>query len=412
MNHRPSQNNETSNWIASRKDDNFFYSKGAKIIYPLNCNNSLVITDKESGDVLATKDYATIQTGSNLQKIPISQMEKILYHSSRIFPSQSIVYQKPISITKKEQLPELGSNELHSKLQEEYGLFLEKISNIDACKGKNRIYKITTSNKEEFILKYGGINNDLLNGQLKVVRNVSLFPSILTTKKGNSLISINGNNYSLENFIDGTPFIGDEEKYFSELGAKMGDLHNKINSFSKGNSTLETLLKNGGNFLSESNILSGYIDSFNWMGEHHDLTKEYLKLIQDGFCEELNLAPKQIIHGDLNRTNLIWNKDSAKIIDFETMKKSQRTMEFVSPLIFRGNFQTPIYKKDSLSQLMTSYNLAAEDKLTSKETSLLPDLIKSYLLRLHTIRTIRRNEKDESFEKQLRLNFEKLEDEK
>jgi len=404
--------NSVNNWISSRNKDNFFYTTGSEIVYSDDCQNSLTISDEKNGYIRAEKNYAIIRCRGITKKIPISNMKKIIQESKKIISKENVHYQKPKLIFQGGNLPEIKESEIKEKLQMNYGIYINKILKIKNKKGKNRIYKITSENNQKFILKYRNKNSNLFIAQTELLKNVDMLPKIIINKHGSPLIHFNKNNFALEEFAKGGNFLWNEKKYFTMLGENIAKMHNQINSSIKNNPTLEKILIEEGNLQSESNLISMHLDLMNENNYNNDLQKESLKLIQNNLSGKLNSLPNQIIHFDLNKSNLLWKKEKVKIIDPETLRVSKRVNEFIRPLTLKGNSQSPIYTQGSLGRLISSYNRHIENKLTPEEIKIIPELIKFYLLKLYTIYYIRKNDKKRFTDDQLKISMKKLGEEK
>jgi len=318
--------NSVNNWISSRNKDNFFYTTGSEIVYSDDCQNSLTISDEKNGYIRAEKNYAIIRCRGITKKIPISNMKKIIQESKKIISKENVHYQKPKLIFQGGNLPEIKESEIKEKLQMNYGIYINKL-----------------------------------------LKNVDMLPKIIINKHGSPLIHFNKNNFALEEFAKGGNFLWNEKKYFTMLGENIAKMHNQINSSIKNNPTLEKILIEEGNLQSESNLISMHLDLMNENNYNNDLQKESLKLIQNNLSGKLNSLPNQIIHFDLNKSNLLWKKEKVKIIDPETLRVSKRVNEFIRPLTLKGNSQSPIYTQGSLGRLISSYNRHIENKLTPEE---------------------------------------------
>ena len=118
----------------------------------------------------------------------------------------------------------------------------------------------------------------------------------------------------------------------------------------------------------------------------------------------------QLIHRDLNHSNLIWQGDNFKIVDSETLKISNRLNEFECPILFRGNMEKPRYIKNSLGAMVHAYNQSSETPLSREEIKILPSLLKYALLRNFVTRKIRRGVKDETYLDEIIENIKALEE--
>ena len=386
-------------WIGLRERDNFFYTKGAIPIYDPESNNSIIISNSKKGFLQTTSNNALIKDKDKSYLIPITEIDEILNISSKILKGKRIFYKKPYSIKERENLERLSQEEIIQGCRENYDLKIKNISQITNGKGKNRIYKIISKENEEFILKYRGKNPDLFEAQSILLKDNIYFPKIINTKNSEQYMRFNQNVYAIEEFVKGQENPLDKEKYFEFLGETLALMHNEISSKVSKNKNLEEALAKEGNSVSESNLISIQIDLMNTYDNQFLLNE--MKSFYKNLSERLKPLPNQIIHGDINRSNLIWTKNNAKIIDSETMGFSKRIREFIPALLLKGNFQYPAFVQNSARELSKYYNFSSNNQLTEAEHLILPDLLKFSLLKLYTVYNIRRNKESSKFKKQV-----------
>jgi len=208
--------------------------------------------------------------------------------------------------------------------------------------------------------------------------------------------------YGLESFIKGF----NKERnldYFSLLGGYINLLHQQLDSFSRSNN-LESLISED-SYLSESNIASIFLDLLINSQKHDFLLSEIEKIIAENLSFKIKSLRKSLIHRDLNQSNILWIRETPKIIDSESIRIATRINEFIPALILKGNRNRPNYIKGSLSTLINSYNKVGRNILSKDEEDILPSLLKYSLLRYYVIRTIRRNiEKKDYLELEKDLN--------
>ena len=388
-----------SNWIGLRERDNFFYTKGEIPQYDLDCHNSIVISNLEKGFIKGINNHALIRDNGKSYLMPITEIDQIVKISSAILNREKIFYQKPTSISERENLRYLSNEEIRQNIFDNYNLSIDNLFEIKNKKGKNRIYKLISKENEEFILKYRGNNPNLFDAQFKLLENIIYFPKIIPTVNSYSHILFNQNIYALEEFITGKRQPINNKNYFELLGKNLALMHNEICSKDSKNKNLECALIQKGNFLSESNLISTQIDLINNL-DNQFLLKE-IEFFSKNTIQKLCSFPNQIIHGDLNRSNLIWNGNTAKMIDSENLHFSKRINEFIPALLFKGNFQIPSYAKNSAIKLLKSYNSYSDNKLNEDECWALPELLKFSLIKLYTIYNFRKNSHSNEFRKQV-----------
>lgn len=392
---------ENYEWIASREKDNFSYTRGENPLFGQDCNNCLIISDSENGFVRGIGNHAIIKNRKRTRVIPIDDSEKILNLSNKIIHGR-IYYKKPTAIRERENLPNLTMEEIKRNVLKDYGIEILRLAEIENEKGRNKIYKFGSNEGFPFILKYRGKNPELFESKASLLKKISYFPKIKLTLSGNHHTSFGENIYSVEEFLGGERLPRDKDSYFELIGKNLALLHNEINL--KKDKSLENILMTGTSFLSKSNLISMKIDLFQ-TGEDGFFTDDVESLKGD-LASELNKLPNQIIHGDLNRSNLIWTENSVKMIDSENMKLSKRINEFIPPLIFKGNLEVPEYIQNSVSKLLTFYNNFSENTIEESEKSLLPGLLKASLIKLYVVYNIRRNRISSEYRDKIISNLE------
>ena len=383
-------------WVSSRERDNFFYTKGQTVLYNKDCHNSLVISNESEGAVLGLANSALIKNGKIGYVIPINQIERILQISKNIIKEDFIFYKKPNSIVDRENLLPLNLEEAKIKIFKEYGIKVNSINEINNKKGANRIYQID-SGGVKFILKYRGKNKISFQNQAVFLNGIDYFPRIIPALNSDLSISFNDNFYGIEEFIVGSTEPLDKRHYFELVGEHIALMHNKVQSKTRIFNDLEKKLISKTDFLNESNIISMNIDlsnNYNWNNSLflNSLTKLYPKLI-----ESLPSLPEQVIHGDLNRSNLIWNENNVKMIDFDDLAVSKRIKEFIPPLLFKGNLEYPQYIPTSSFRLINGYEEHSKNPLTSSEKEVILNLLMVSLIKLFVIYNIRRNNYQKQF---------------
>jgi len=382
-------------WTAIRERDNFFYTNGATPICSLSCNNSLIISNSKNGSIESISNYALIQNKKKISLIPIVETETIIDHASKILKDRKIFYQKPKSISERENLETLSENQIKRTIFDSYGIEISNLFEIKNKKGPNRIYKLF-SKEGEFILKYRGKDLNLFKAQASLLEDITYFPKIMSTINSNKYVFFKNHIYAIEEFIEGGELPLNEQDYFKRIGKHLALMHNEICSKKK-NKDLEKSLIEEGNFLSESNFLSVRIDLMN---NNPVLLKEMCSFPKD-IGQKLGGLLNQFIHGDVNRSNLIWNGNNVKMIDSENVRFSKKVREFIPTLLFKGNFQNPAYVPNSAKILLNSYNRHSDNPLNNDEQSIILDILKFSLIKLYSIYNIRRNKNSIKFRNQI-----------
>lgn len=396
---------QENNWIGLRERDNFAYVRGQKSIYSKNCKNSLIVSDSTKGEIEGISDYALIFENGKRYLIPIEKIKNILDIAQNLLGDKEIIYQKPSSILEKESLNNLREDFIFQNIFENYGFLIDSVKGIQTKKGDHRVYELS-SNEEKFMLKHYGKDLNLFEAQTNLLQENPLFPNIIKTKRLDSHFFLEDSIYYLEEFLEGNPFSENRGLYYNLVGKHMALVHNEFNKKASETKGLEKCLSQEGNPLSESNLISMKID-LGQIFEDYFLTEEITS-----FFENLNdfkkSLPFQIIHGDLNKSNLIWKGNNAKTIDFEMITFSRRINEFIPALLLEGNLSIPRYNSGSLKKILEGYNSHSNIKLASKEINFLPDFLKISLMKSYVIYTIRRNLTNEKFKKQIENSLDIL----
>lgn len=396
---------QENNWIGLRERDNFAYVRGQRPIYFKNCKNSLIISDSNKGEIEGISNHALIFENGKKYLIPIKEVNNIMNIAQNILGEKEIIYQKPSSILERESLNNLEEDFILQNIFENYGLLIDSVKEIQTKKGDHRVYELS-SNEEKFMLKYYGKDLNLFKVQANLLEKTSFFPKIIPSRKGNIPFMVGDSIYYLEEFVDGNSLPQDIDLYYNLVGKHMAFIHNEFNKKSPGINKLEKCLSQEGNPLSESNLISMKID----LGQDFEnyLPDEKITSFFRNLRTSRNSLPDQILHGDLNKSNLIWRGNQAKVIDFEMINFSKRINEFIPALLFEGDLSIPKYHSGSLKQILGGYNSHSNIKLTSEEISLLPDFLKISLMKSYTIYTIRRNLTNEKFKKQIESSLDIL----
>jgi Ser/Thr protein kinase RdoA (MazF antagonist) len=397
---------ENRDWIGLRERDNFFYTKGEAPLCDLDCHNSIIVSNLEEGSVKGISNHALIKDKGKSYLIPITEIDEIVKVSSVILNKEKIFYKKPKSISERESLRYLSKEEIKQKILDNYNLDIDRLSEMKNKKGQNRIYKLISKEDEEFILKYRGNNLDLFDAQFKLLEGLTYFPKIIPTLNSHSHVLFDKNIYAVEEFIKGKKFPLNNANYFDILGKNLAFMHNDIFSKTRKDKNLEDSLVQEGDFLNESNLISVQIDLRNNLG--NDFLLKEIELFSKDTVQRLRSLPDQIIHGDLNRSNLIWNGNNVKMIDSENIRFSKRIREFIPILLFKGNFQIPNYIQNSAIELLKSYNSYSNNKLSKNEWSVIPELLKFSLVKLYAIYNLRRNKDKNNFRKQIISNLKTI----
>ncbi len=397
---------QKSNWTGLRERDNFAYTRGQSLVYSPDCKNSLIVSDSTKGQVKGISNHALIENLGKRYLIPITKINEIINTSKEIFGRERIFYKKPNSIFEIQNLEALSEKEIKQKILEGYNLEVKNLFEVRTKKGNNRVYKVISNEDKEFMLKYQGKNQELFKLQASFLNGIFSFPRIMPTIDSKPFILFQENIYVLEEFIGGERFPLDKENYFGLVGKHLASIHNEFDKRIIPKKNLEKVLIQEGNPLNESNLISMQID-LETMQDNEYFLKE-MASFPDALVQIVNSFPDQIIHGDLNKSNLIWNGNNATTIDFETIQFSKRIRDFIPALLFEGNLSTPNYSPNSLKELIDSYDIHSTRGLSKDEKNILPELLKFSLIKSYVIYVLRRNLEDENFKNQMINNLKIL----
>ncbi len=382
-------------WTASRERDNFYYTCGQRVFFDRECRNSLVISDRTNGEIKGISNTAIITKGKTQRIIPIFKTGEIFYEGLKVLGG-GIHYLKPASIIQRENLSFLSEEEILSCLTGFYGFSAEETEKIRDITGKNKVYLIQTK-KKKYVLKYR--KKPISEIEAEFLESGSFFPKLIRGKNGLEA-NIGESLYTLEEFLPGVILLREKEGYFSLVGKNVALMHNEFNRIVKETKGLESYLEEKSLF-NESNLISMNLDLSFLERIKKELKDGAYAVLRNDFLRKIPFLYSQVIHGDLNASNFIWEGNSPRVIDTENLCFSKRISEFIPILLFKGNFDKPKYLRRSMEELVKTYDLFTDKKITELEKALLADILKLSLIKLYAIYNIRRNNQNEKFEEQI-----------
>jgi len=384
-------------WNFYRENSNHAYVKG-KVSFNERCTNTLIISPYQSNILTDVANAFIFVRDSFIEVSPISDVPNAISKGKRKLSNQKVNYHTPAAVFKRENLTEKDLDKLKRKVGQTYGIEPEKISIINSRKTRNGIYYIRTLDGKEYVLKFRGEEKRRAELLSQITQSTTAYFPLNFRRRDNGdfTLEIEKELWGLEEFVRGAHKKQRNLRYFSLLGNHISLLHNHFLSFLERNERVKKILTPIGSYTSESNLISFYLDLVinNPDGR---LLSELERIIQNGLSNQTRTFPMMLIHGDLNHSNLIWQKNSPKIVDSETIKNSIRLNEFESPLLFGRNMAKPIYVKGSMKVIIYSYNQSSERPLSQEEIKALPLLLKYAILRNFIVRKIRRRVKDKSY---------------
>ncbi|MEX2017338.1 MAG: phosphotransferase, partial [Candidatus Pacearchaeota archaeon] len=372
-----------------REGNNFSYSLG-NVKFD-KCDNSVVISDYKSVKLRGITNRLIIIREGNINFQPISNLEKNLEYAQENLKGKTIQYSLPSSVFVRESLTEKDLEKLVNEIKYKFSLTTAEIKPLSGGRAKFGVYYLKTDSNREYVLKYQG--QDILKVEVlaKISNNYPEMFSKFIPRSDNGKFSLELKDglYGLEEYLRGTVIRERNPNFFRYMGNFIQHLHYNLGEFLLYNPLLKEPLITESRHLSESNLLAISLDLINSHRNHSFALKVIQDLIRENVSERIQSLPETIIHGDLNTSNLIWNKNVPKIIDKETIKISKRIMELQIPLLFIGTTRFPEYSKGSLKYL--SQGLASSgNKLSEKESKLIKSLLKYSLIKNYVVRNIRR----------------------
>lgn len=176
-------------------------------------------------------------------------------------------------------------------------------------------YIIKTDSGSFFLKQWSSImDEDDLKQQVAIhnTQKLRIIPSVIQTREGEFKIILNQKWYSLYNYIDSETIDWDEQKNdvnFRELGKEIAKLHTYLKTIPVYENTIFRSLK-------VSKKRNEIFEIFNQINpELMHMNKQISKVIYE--FERMPKKGWQILHGDLNRNNLLFaSKRLVGIIDF------------------------------------------------------------------------------------------------
>lgn len=403
------ENHFNSCWNFFRQGNNHAYTEG-NVFYEGECNNTLIISPYKENKLTRVKD-AFIVIGKNSVKVfPIKDVPNAINLGKMLLINKKINYNIPQAVFERENLIEKDTNQLKSEIMQKYDIKLKEISMINCGRTKNGVYHLIAENGKEYVLKFRGRNKEKAEFLPQIAKNIpDYFPiNFLRKDKSEFTFKLGDELYGLEEFIKNLSPKRKNLEYLSLMGKHVGLLHNYFNDLVKKDKRINKIFDYKKGPISESNLISIYLDLWINESENKNLLSELERIIYKDLNNKMDSFPKKLIHHDLNHSNLVWIGNNPKIIDSETIKNSIRINEFESPLLFGGNMERPHYLKNSLKIFVNSYDKYSETPLSEEEKEYLPLILKYSLLRNFVIRKIRRGIKSENYIYELNTNLNNL----
>lgn len=373
-----------------RNGDNHAYIPGI-ISYNGECRNNLILSAYNETCLDSISNSLVLFGNFGKKILPLSQAENYLRSIQRILSKKKINYHVPETVLTRENLGEKNLYELKDQVSSLYGLELETITPLNSARTKNGIYLVKDRGDKKYVLKFRGRNKEKAELLAEIALSIpTYFPiNLLQKNKQEFAFNLGGEFYGLEEFIEEKQIFPRETIYFTCLGKHIGLLHNELAKFLSLHDSEKSILKSKSFSLNESNLSSLYIDVMTKYGDNNLTLKLEEIMNQKLNLSNLNLQ-KQLVHGDLNHSNLIWQGLNPKVVDSESISYSLKVDEFESPLLFGGNMQPPEYIKGSLSSILKAYNKTSLSPISKEEAKIIRNMTIVSLIRNFVLWNIRR----------------------
>jgi len=399
--------NSGYDWNFFREGSNHAYLSNGAIFYEGICKNNLIISSRENNSLNDLKDSFIFSNGKKIEVFPISDFEKIKKRSLETIAEGEINYNTPLAVKRREKLFDHDLDRVKVILEKSYGINPSEINLISSGRTKLGKYFVRDVEGRGYVFKYKGIDKKGMESNSAIIFELdSYFPKIHKRIDKSSAYGINIGDgiYGLENFIVGNSNKKRDLDYIKKVGKTIAFLHNHLN-----NSKIFKLdVPKREEDFSESNLSSMYLDIVKDNPKSHPLIPFVQELIDIGFSNRMRQLPERLIHGDVNRSNVIERENDLLIIDSENFGFDKRLKEFVPPLLLKGDNSEPEYLKRSLPRIIRQYNKYSQEPLSEKEISILPLLLQAATLKYYVVRSIRRKyEKGEGIKRTIK-NLEEI----
>ncbi len=390
------EGNGGNSWDFLREGSNHAYLKG-EISYENGCENNLVIS-RRNIELDNVRNAFVLANSSAIEIRPIDDTMEAVSIGLSAIGLQNISYHVPRNVIEKERLSEKDMGELSQEIGLNYGIVPREISLIQSLSKINGVYQFRTGDGRRYVFKYRDKNREIAEQRSAIATAVPDFFPTINMKRDLSgyTIGLEDGWYGLESFIDGDVRKRDLD-YFASLGKHIALLHQQFGELQQSHKDLTNMVSRSKGHFGEASAASFYIDLAKSNRNQWRLLSELERIIDTGFSEGMRRVPKQLTHGDLNQSNVLWLGEEPIIIDFESIGVGSRIHEFMPPLLIKGNRSRPEYVPDSLAELTGAYNREATQKLSAEEEALLIPLLKFSLMKYYVVRDIRRGIKDENY---------------
>lgn len=368
-----------------REANNHAYVEG-KIVYKGDCKNNLVISPYIDNSLRDVRNAFVFAGDSFIEVSPIYDLKEVIEKAKFQLSRNRIKYNIPFSVLTRERLNKKDLGNLERVLRESYGIISKEIVPITLRSKNEGIFYLNDRTGNKYIFKFKNKDKNRAELLSEVAESVpDIFPKNYPRIDSQKYtVELGDGFYGLESFVEGETKERNLE-YFSLIGENIGKLHQEFEHFLRNHPKTDEFLGQSHSSLSESNLISLYLDIFLDNSDEF-LLSELERLVNRNFSSKATSSQKTLIHRDLNQSNILWVNDSPIIIDSESMGITEKINEFAPALLLQGNRNRPNYVPNSMDFILRFYHGLSPD-----EELVLPDLLKYSLIRYYVVRNIRRN---------------------
>jgi homoserine kinase type II len=183
-------------------------------------------------------------------------------------------------------------------------------------------------------------NTELIRGQHELIQHLRLrgfpAPAVIPTRKGETLLILDGEFYEIQEFIEGKPYEQANEAHFMAAAIALGLYHAYVRNFISQDLCYvdrlycPTVLTS--NLFTLSEELAFYQD-LPFADVIEALTSHAIDL--SSRLSSYEQLPRLVIHGDYHADNLIFNNDCiVGVVDYDKARLQPRVVELAEALIY------------------------------------------------------------------------------
>jgi len=338
-----------------REGNNHSYV-GGKITCKERCGNNLIISSYNFMSLRNIENAFVFVEDSFVEISPIYDLTGIVGRLRYHLIGGEVGYNIPSSVLNRENLVEKRGSNLEKVLNESYGIFPKEIVPIPSRSKRGGIFYLVDNLGKKYIFKFKNKKEDCAEILSEIEGSIpGFFPrNYLRVDTQKYTVYMRDGWYGLESFVEGETKERNLE-YFSLMGKNTGKLHQEFEHFFGNHPKIDEFLDQSHSSLSESNLLSLYLDIFIDNSDEF-LLSELERLIHRDFNSKARSLQQALIHRDLNQSNILWVKNNPIIIDSESIGISEKLNEFVPALLLQGNRNRPNYVPNSMASVLRFYH--------------------------------------------------------